>query len=170
MAMLLSHTTALEALRDLRLCCRLAMGDRCSTICPGERPTRAEVESLLERYPTLTSPVHVLVASTVNRRPRANLRVHTSKDPLPAGSAIELTPGVLCDSPEPLLGQRAPRLTQLEASPSRAAWPGSRCGPGPLRARAGLRALELALRDAPLHALRPQTRPGRLAPACPLHE
>lgn len=112
--MLLSHTTALEALRDLRLCCRLAMGDRCSAICPGEHPTRAEIEALLECYPTLTSPVHVLVAPTVNRRPRANLRVHTSKDPLPADSAIELSPGVLCVSPEQLLVQMAPRLTQLE--------------------------------------------------------
>ena len=114
MAVLLSHTTALEALRDPRLRSRLAKGDRCAAELPNERPTREEVTRLLQCHPALTLPVHVLVAPAVNRRPRTDLRAHTSKAPLPAGSAIELEGGVLCVSPEHLLVQMAPRLTRLE--------------------------------------------------------
>lgn len=116
MSILLSHTTALEVLRRWELRGRLAKGERCAAPPPATPPTAEEVEELARCVPLVTAcarPLEVLVSEG---RPgvRGEVRAHLQRAPLPAGSAIEVAPGVACASPEQLAVQMAPRLTDLE--------------------------------------------------------
>lgn len=114
MSILLSHTTALEVLRSPSLRNQLARQERCVATAPAVRPTTGELSTLAEQLPNLSFPLHSLVSPAVNRRPGELSKLHSSELILPADSAIELAPGLLCASPEHLVVQMAPLLTHLE--------------------------------------------------------
>lgn len=114
MSILLSHTTALEVLRSPSLRNQLARQERCVATAPAVRPTTDELSALAEQLPNLSFPLHSLVSPAVNRRPGEHSKLHSSELILPADSAIELAPGLLCASPEHLVVQMAPLLTHLE--------------------------------------------------------
>lgn len=117
MGLFLSHTTALEALRSWNLRNRLAKGGRCDapvpTALPAERDLRrAALRVLPPAEPS--RPIEVIV-STGHSGARANgLFAHVTQAPLPAGSAIRISDGVVCSAPELVAVQMAPSLTLLE--------------------------------------------------------
>lgn len=114
MTILLSHSSALAALRSPALKHRLESCDRCTAIVPRMSPRRQEVESIIQLLPGLTSPLECLVSTNSNRRHNKLFRAHASSAPLPPDSAIRISDDVLCASPEQTLVQMAPKLTLLE--------------------------------------------------------
>ena len=114
MSILLSHTTALEALRSIALKRRLERGERASAPLPECPPAEAEVRAALGALPPLTLPVHLVAARSGRHLPARLAITHRSRVPLPAGSVIELADGLLCSAPEQVLVQMAPTLTHLE--------------------------------------------------------
>lgn len=116
MSILLTHTTALEAMRSRRLRRRLEKGERCDGNVPERVPDNAEIERLIDAVPELaraSKPLHLLVSREAPRMRRSLVHTHASPD-LPPGSAFELAPGVRCISPEHLPVAMTPRLTDLE--------------------------------------------------------
>ena len=116
MSILLSHTTALEAMRSKRLRRRLEKGERCDGNVPGQVPDNAETARLIQTVPELaqaSKPLHLLVSQGTPRARRSLVHTHASPD-LPPGSAFEVAPGVRCISPEHLPVVMAPQLTDLE--------------------------------------------------------
>lgn len=116
MSILLSHTTALEALRRWELRGRLARGERCAAQPPPAPPSSSELDALARRVPLLAvlpRPLEVLVYEG-RSGVRGDVRASLQRTPLPAGSSFDLGHGVLCASPEQLAVEMASRLTELE--------------------------------------------------------
>lgn len=119
MDILLTHTTALETLRSTRLRWRLERRERCDARVPDGAPTSEELRELIARTPDLARtelPLELLVTRDAPRSRTALARTHPSPAELPSGSAVEVTPGVRCVSPEHLPVVMAPALTDLELS------------------------------------------------------
>ena len=114
MPILLSHTTALEALRSVSLKRRLERGERASIPLPESSPSMGEIETARDQFPLLTLPIHVCATRRGHVVPPRLAFVHRSRVPLPAGSVIRLSDDVYCTSPEYLVVQMAPSLTRLE--------------------------------------------------------
>ena len=114
MTMLLSHTTALDLLRCPSLRRQLTLNNRCAINPPIGAPSQQDAIVVLEKFPEIDAPVDVLVSSRVNRRPRQNLRLHSSEIILPQGSAVRIDDNLFCSSPEQLLVEMAPSLTYYE--------------------------------------------------------
>ncbi len=113
MSVILSHTTALEALRSRAAEPLLERGVRAGVSVPDSPPTAAELRGALERCPGLTAPLHV-VASRRGGAPAGLAVVHATRVPLPDGSVIRLADDLWCSAPEQVLVQMAPSLTRLE--------------------------------------------------------
>lgn len=114
MSILLSHTTALEALRSMTLRRRLERGARATIALPERSPGKPELMAVLGQFPQLSLPLHVCAT---RRGPDVSprlARVHRSRVALPAGSAIRLSDDIYCSSPEHVVVQMAPSLTRLE--------------------------------------------------------
>lgn len=114
MPTLLSHTTALEALRSVSLKRRLERGERASIPLPESSPSMREIETVRDQFPLLSLPIHVCATRRGHVVPPQLAFVHRSRVPLPAGSVIRLSDDVYCSSPEHLVVQMAPLLTRLE--------------------------------------------------------
>lgn len=117
MDLLLTHTTALEALRSTRLRWRLERRERCDARVPDDVPASEELRTLIARTPELdhaTLPLELLVTRGAPRTRTKLARTHPSPAELPAGSAFEIAPGVRCVSPEHLPVVMAPELTDVE--------------------------------------------------------
>lgn len=115
MDILISHLTALSAMRrwelrrDFDPLCRSAMG------VPASIPSSAEASRILSTAPFLEDlphPLHVCAQGV--RARRSDLIAHPVAIPLPHGSVIGLGHGLLCVSPEHLVVQVARYLTDLE--------------------------------------------------------
>ena len=114
MSILLSHTTALEALRRWDLRKRLARGQRCAAVVPSrvdEGDAPFAMGSLLDG---LAKPLHALVSDRRAALKTPTIHAHLQSGPLPDESAISLSEGVLCCSPEHVVVQLAPHLTVIE--------------------------------------------------------
>ena len=95
MSILLTHTTALEAMRSRRLRWRLEKGERCDGDVPERVPDNVEIERLIGTVPELaraSKPLHLLVSREAPRTRRSLAHTHASPD-LPPGSAFELARG-----------------------------------------------------------------------------
>ena len=117
MDILLSHETALAVLRLPLMARRLERGERCDAHVPQAPPTPEEVESLLRLLPVLAGrggPIDVLVASAEARVRSQLVSSHVRSAQLPPGSAVAVVPGIRCASPEHLVVQMTPALTDLE--------------------------------------------------------
>lgn len=114
MSTLLSHTTALEALRSISLKRRLERGERESAPLPESSPSKGDIEAVHDQFPQLTLPIHVCASRRAHVLSSQLACVHRSRVPLPVGSAIRLSDDVYCSSPEHLVVQMAPSLTRLE--------------------------------------------------------
>lgn len=108
----LSHTTALEALRSQNLQSRLAKGDRCASQLPEYPPSREEAQDLV--LSGLSAPIHVLMADARRRRSSNLLKTHVAPATLPADSFVYLNDGISCASPELVAVQLAQELSKLE--------------------------------------------------------
>lgn len=117
MDILLSHTTALEALR-IGVARRLPHPDHPTS---QEVPERAPLESELlplvsssKLLSLLSRPLHLLSSQTRGSRRTGLVYEHRQGDELPSGSIVELEPGVRCISPEQLVVEMSLSLTLLE--------------------------------------------------------
>lgn len=117
MDILLSHTTALEALRTWGVQ-ELIDGDKGAVLEVPARVCREEkLLDLIGSNPLLESlatPLHLLSSRTRASRRTRLVHEHLQRDPLPRGSIIRLAPGVCCVSPEQLAVQMSFSLTLLE--------------------------------------------------------
>ena len=114
MDILLSHTSALEAIRGWDI--TRASAEVVAEI-PACLPVARELRSLIDGSPRLSRlsrPLHLLAAGGRGRRRTRLVHAHMQGEPLPQGSILRLEPGVLCASPELVCVQMAPSLTQLE--------------------------------------------------------
>ena len=114
MGIVLSHTTALEALRSWSLRKRLARGERCVAIAPSHPCDVSAEGDLGSLSGVLSSPVNQLVSQKRAARRDVRSFAHLQSGPLPEGSGVPLSGGVVCASPEQLAVQMAPSLTYLE--------------------------------------------------------
>ena len=114
MSILLSHTTALEALRSPLARRRLNRGERCAAEVPDAPPTLEELDALFERLPSLARPIHVSVSERSRRADSSQVHTHTTRLQLPSDSAIRLAEGIYCSSPEHVVVEMSRMLTHLE--------------------------------------------------------
>ena len=117
MDIVLSHITALEAMRRPYFPSRLARADRCQTELPRRMPLVGEVREAQRLCPQLEGarmPLHVLVGASCPRHASPVARAHSCSVSLPPGSLVELVPGVRCSSPALLCAQMAPHLSPSE--------------------------------------------------------
>ena len=117
MDILLSHTTALEALRIWGSPPGGRQGELIEGNVPGSLPDSAELSSLMVADPILrrlTAPLHLLSSAGRGRRRTSQVHAHLQRSPLPPGSILRLSENVHCVSPEHLCVQMAPQLNQLE--------------------------------------------------------
>ena len=117
MDIVLSHIDALEAMRKPYFPSRLARAELCPTELPRHMPLLGEVREALNVCPQLagaTTPLHVLVDASCHRHVSPVAIAHSCTAELPAGSLVELMPGVRCSSPALLCVQMAPHLTASE--------------------------------------------------------
>lgn len=117
MSVLLSHTTALEALRIWGLPPDRRRAELVTPDIPSELPGSRELASRREIDPflcRLSLPLHLLASTGRGRRRSESMHAHLQRSPLPTGSILRLSEDVLCVSPEHLCVQMAARLTQLE--------------------------------------------------------
>lgn len=114
MSILLSHTTALETLRrwDLRKC--LVKGERCDATVPAAADDLDRALEAGSFLGSLARPLDLLVSDRRAAHAAPDVVAHLQSGPLPAGSAIALSDDILCSSPEQVVIQMAPRLTQTE--------------------------------------------------------
>lgn len=117
MDIVLTHFTALEALRSPSLRKRLAKGQRCDANLPDRPPTKEELTQAMSSLPDsvreIDMPEILLDHDAPRSRPR-HVKTHRAISSFPSGSAVELAPGVRCVSPEHLVVQLAAMLTELE--------------------------------------------------------
>lgn len=114
MGILLSHMTALAVLRLPAMAARLEGLERYAACVPEAPPTAEERSRVALALPGLGSPLDVLISRAGKRGRSRLLRAHVWKGHLPEGSAVEVMPGVCCVSPEHVVVQLAPLLTDLE--------------------------------------------------------
>ena len=117
MGILISHTSALEALRSWELRRRLERGERDSAGVPSLPPTASELAAASARSPQvagLSRPIDVLVSDGRPGLRASGVIAHRWGTPLPPGSVIELGEGVSCAAPELVAVLMAPSLTDLE--------------------------------------------------------
>ena len=117
MDILLSHTTALEALRIWGMGPGGGREERAVPCVPEELPSSRALVTRIGGDPVLSRlarPLHLLSTADRGRRRSSQVHAHLQLDPLPPGSVWRLASNVLCVSPEHLCVQMAPRLTQLE--------------------------------------------------------
>ena len=117
MDIVLSHITALEAMRKPYFPSRLARAGLCPTELPCQMPVIGEAREVLSVCPQLedaSTPLHVLVDGACHRHASPAVIPHTCVAALPPGSLVELMPGVRCSSPALLCVQMAPYLTASE--------------------------------------------------------
>lgn len=112
MKTILSHLTALEALRSQNLRSRLAKGERCDLALPTQPPDAGAAKDLV--LEGLTAPVEVLLANNRVRRRNELVRTHAAPSYVPSDSFVYLGEGVYCVVPELLAVQLASQLTRLE--------------------------------------------------------
>ena len=113
----LSHTTALAALRSWKLRRILERGERADVLVPETLPTVDEVAELRRKLPSIVGEEELELAVRSGRpgaRRRTGVRAHLESEPLPEGAAVCVADGVVCASPELVVVQMAPRLTDLE--------------------------------------------------------
>ena len=113
----LTHITALELIRQPYFPRHLAQSASCPSNLPDRMPRKAELIESVSAYPQLgnaTLPLHVLVSPTCPRNTTDLVRPHVRGAEPPAGSFVELTPGVRCVSPLLLPVMMAPHLTHDE--------------------------------------------------------
>ena len=117
MDILLSHTTALEALRTWGVQ-GLIESDRGSVLeVPARVVREAELCDLIDSsslLQTLSTPLHLLSSGTRASRRTRLVHEHLQRDALPRGSIVRLAPGVCCISPVHLAVQMSFSLTLLE--------------------------------------------------------
>lgn len=121
MDIMLSHFTALEAIRRQETRWILEKDRPARTHImgnvPAEAPTDGEVAALLARSPLLAGlsrPLETLIPRGAGRRRSRLVKTHVCAQLIPEGSFLELAPGVRCVSPEHLVVQLAPLLSELE--------------------------------------------------------
>lgn len=117
MDIVISHTTALVAMRRPYFPRHLAQAAGCPTRLPCRMPSPAELAAARDSCPLLADmegPLDVLVDRSCIRHRSSAARVHTRTNPLPSGSLVPLAPGVRCVAPLMAAVQVAPLLTRLE--------------------------------------------------------
>lgn len=117
MDIILSHTSALEALRSSELRGRLEREERCTVELPALAPSAQDIDELSSRLAVvarLKRPVNVLVAKTAPRTRSKAVTTHFPGTELPPDSLVPVGLDVYCVSPEHLAVQMAPQLTDLE--------------------------------------------------------
>lgn len=115
MAILLSHTSAIEALRRLGALPEVRAGD--GSAYPAVSMTPGAGDALLAWRKAFGSdpalPIHVQLPAGSRRVRSRGLVTHPLRD-LPAGAIFKISNGLLCLTPAALCLQMAPRLTRLE--------------------------------------------------------
>ena len=113
MTILLSHTSALEALRRLGCIRQEPIGaDAVALDCAPDASRAAALwESALPGTPQ--APLHVQVPQGSPRTRGGALVTHPMGEP-PTGEVLLLCKGLACPTPSQLLVQLEPRLTRLE--------------------------------------------------------
>lgn len=117
MAMMLSHTSALEALRRWGTSGWPGVPEPFALSAPDSAPDREELAGLLAHDSVLSgldTPLDLLVSGAHGLARTSLATTHQQAAPLPPGSFLRLGPGLWCASPEQLAVQMAPRLTELE--------------------------------------------------------
>lgn len=114
---LLSHTTALEALRTWGVQGLIEIDQGSVLEIPARVVREAELRDLIDSSPllqSLSTPLHLLSSETRASRRTRLVHEHLQRDALPQGSIVRLVPGVCCVSPEHLAVQMSFSLTLLE--------------------------------------------------------
>lgn len=117
MSILLSHTTALEALRRWDLQERVIGRVPCEARVPDGPPPPEGVARLVQSSQLLSScerPINILVSENRLHGRGSLVKAHLISASLPPGSSVDIGPGVSCVSPELLSVLMAPGLTDLE--------------------------------------------------------
>lgn len=117
MSILLSHTTALEALRRWDLQERVIGRTPRETHVPNGPPPPEEFAKLVRSSQLLSScerPINILVSENRLHGRGGLVKAHLISAPLPPGSSVDIGLGVSCVSPELLSVLMAPGLTDLE--------------------------------------------------------
>ena len=117
MDILLSHTTALEALRTWDAQALIERGEVADLEVPAKIAHEGQLRDLIDSSALLRSlskPLHLLSSRTRASRRTRLVHEHLQRDPLPRGSVVRLAPGVCCVSPEHLAVQMSFSLTLLE--------------------------------------------------------
>lgn len=115
MEILLSHTSALEALRRLGALPEVRAGDGAarpaSDMAPGAGDALLAWREAFGSDPAL--PIHAAVPAGSRRVRSHGLVAHPLRD-LPPGAILKISDGLLCPTPAALCLQMAPLLTRLE--------------------------------------------------------
>lgn len=117
MDIVLSHESALEALRLPGAWRCLELGTWASDKVPASLPSAERLRELMSREQVLRSlstPLDLLVSGGRARTRSSLAHAHLESSELPSGSLARLSDNVLSVSPEHLAVQMAPRLTHLE--------------------------------------------------------
>lgn len=117
MDVVLSHETALEAMRLPGAWRWIESATRPSVAVPASLPRVKLLRELMGRDPVLqrlSTPLDLLVGGGRARTRNSLAHAHLESGGLPQGSLIRLTSDVLCVSPEHLAVQMASQLTHLE--------------------------------------------------------
>ena len=117
MDILLSHTTALEALRTWGARSPIGTGAAPAPEVPEKVPLQAELLARIgdnDLLASLSRPLHLLATRTRGSRRTALVHEHLQSGPLPGGSVIRLAPGLCCIAPEELAVEMSLSLTLLE--------------------------------------------------------
>ncbi len=117
MDILFSHTTALELLRLPGMRGALTAGYRDLRPVPECAPSKSDLEDARQRFPELMElhdPMHLLVDRPGARTGNSFCACHVWSGPHPFGSVVKLAPGLYCASPEQLVVQLAPKLSDLK--------------------------------------------------------
>ena len=117
MDILLSHTSALEAMRLPGAWHCVESATWTSGAAPPSLPHARRLRELMEQDPVLqklSAPLELLVSGGRARTRSRLASAHLESEELPPGSLVRLTDEVLCVSPEHLAVQMALRLTHLE--------------------------------------------------------
>ena len=117
MDILLSHTTALEALRTWGAQDLIGTGAASAPEVPEKVPLQAELLARIgdnDLLASLSRPLHLLATRTRGSRRTALVHEHLQSGPLPGGSVIRLAPGLCCVAAEELAVEMSLSLTLLE--------------------------------------------------------
>lgn len=112
----LTHTTALEAMRLARFPRALARSEALDAV-PGKAPAKAEAKLWAESDPllrALSRPLDILVADPAGSRSNEVFRAHALSRELPEGALLRISENVAVVAPEILVLQMARVATPLE--------------------------------------------------------